>query len=56
VAALGGALKDDAGGLSVVSPIFQHPQFERLEAEGATRHRRKTRQAVKVIGKVARGK
>ncbi len=40
VAGLGGALKDasDEGGPTVQSPIFAHPQFEILEAEGMTAH------------------
>jgi len=40
VAALGGALKDagDDDGTTVKSPIFQHGQFELLEAEGLSRH------------------
>ena len=40
VAGLGGALKDavDEGGPTIQSPIFAHPQFERLEAEGMTAH------------------
>ncbi|HVS51669.1 MAG TPA: hypothetical protein VHD62_04885 [Opitutaceae bacterium] len=41
VAGLAGALKDAADGAarsSVQSPIFAHPQFERLEAEGVTQH------------------
>ena len=41
VAALAGALKDaseETGGPPVVSPIFEHPQFERLEAEGVAEH------------------
>ncbi|MGD1086101.1 MAG: hypothetical protein ABSA47_15305 [Verrucomicrobiota bacterium] len=54
VAAMSGALKDGAGGQSVESPIFQHPQFERLEAEGAQKQSRKMRQALEVIGKIAR--
>ena len=41
VAALAGAIKDasddDAPGTPVASPIFAHPHFERLEAEGAAR-------------------
>lgn len=40
-AALAGAAKDasDAqGGPPVLSPIFEHPRFERLEAEGAAKH------------------
>ena len=36
VAAAAGAMKD-IGGAGVESPIFAHPQFERLEAEGAAR-------------------
>ncbi len=39
VAALAGALKDETDAASsppVQAPIFAHPQFERLEAEGAT--------------------
>jgi hypothetical protein len=38
IAGLAGALKDaadDDGGPPVQSPIFAHPQFERLEAKGA---------------------
>jgi hypothetical protein len=38
VAGLAGALKDaadEAGGPAVQATIFEHPQFERLEAEGA---------------------
>ena len=41
VAALAGATKDAAdaaGGPPVQSPIFAHPHFERLEAEGAALH------------------
>ena len=41
VAGLAGALKDvsdDAGLAPVQSPIFAHPHFERLEAEGVARH------------------
>lgn len=40
VAALAGVMKDATdgdGGSPVQSPIFAHPQFERLEAEGAAR-------------------
>ncbi len=42
VAALAGATKDAAeadGGPPVRSPIFAHPRFEHLEAEGARKHR-----------------
>ena len=37
VAAAAGALKDAAGDDSIQSPIFAHPHFERLEAEGVAR-------------------
>ena len=37
VAALAGGLKDGADGAQVESPIFRHQEFERLEAEGATK-------------------
>jgi hypothetical protein len=40
VAAVAGALKDlhgDTDGPGIESPIFAHPQFERLEAQGASR-------------------
>ena len=40
VAAAAGALKDmaaDSPGPAVESPIFAHPQFEHLEAQGASR-------------------
>ncbi|MFT3829352.1 MAG: hypothetical protein QM691_06545 [Opitutaceae bacterium] len=40
-AALAGAMKDEAeahGGPPVQSPIFAHPHFEHLEAEGAAMH------------------
>jgi hypothetical protein len=40
VAALGGALKDQSpdNESRVTSPIFAHPDFERLEANGIARH------------------
>ena len=44
IAGLAGALKDagdEHGGPPVQSPIFAHPQFEHLEADGAARHGRK---------------
>ncbi len=46
VAAAAGALKDqceDEGPRAVVAPIFGHPHFERLEAEGAERKRTRGR-------------
>lgn len=49
VAAFAGALKDaieDVGGAPVQSPIFAHPQFERIEAEGIVRDGRHVREAV----------
>lgn len=51
VAALGGALKDaaDEGGPPVQSPIFQHGQFELLEAEGLGRYAPQIQRVVKVI-------
>ena len=54
VAAFGGALKDatdESGGAPVQSPIFAHPQFERLEAEGLARNADHIRQAVSVVRK-----
>ncbi len=53
VAAMGGALKDSGGDATVESPIFQHPQFERLEAEGERKHGRRMKQAVQIIRKIA---
>jgi hypothetical protein len=52
VAALAGAVKDatdDDGRAPVVSPIFAHPQFERLEAEGAARAEASIAKATKII-------
>ena len=43
IAGLAGALKDvgdEHGGPPVQSPIFAHPQFEHLEADGVARHGR----------------
>jgi hypothetical protein len=54
VAAMSGALKDAAEGLTVESPIFDHPNFERLEHEGQQRHGAKVRKAVKIVGKETR--
>lgn len=53
VAAMGGALKDAGGEGSVESPIFQHPQFERLEAEGGRRQGQRLKEAVKVVARLA---
>jgi hypothetical protein len=51
VAALGGALKDaaDEGGPAIEAPIFQHGQFELLEAQGLGRHPVKIQQAVEAV-------
>ena len=51
VAAFGGALKDaaDEGGPAVVSPIFQHPKFEQLEARGLTENSARISRAVSVV-------
>ena len=54
VAALAGAMKDAAdetGASPVRSPIFAHPQFERLEAEGATQHATKIAAALRELGR-----
>lgn len=53
VAAFGGALKDaaDEGGPSVESPIFQHGQFELLEAQGLDRHAAHIGKAVATVRK-----
>lgn len=51
VAGLGGALKDaaDEGGPKIQSPIFSHPQFEILEAEGMTAHGHAIEQTVNAL-------
>lgn len=57
VAALGGALKDiadETGGAPIASPIFSHPDFERLEAEGLSRNTAHITQAVKAVSERAR--
>ncbi len=54
VAALGGALKDaDESGKNVVSPIFNHPQFEQLEATGLACHGAKISKAVRLVKRLA---
>lgn len=57
VAAFAGALKDaaDEGGLSVESPIFQHGQFELLEAQGLDHYATQIGQAVSAVRKTAPG-
>lgn len=56
VAAFGGALKDaaDEGGPSVESPIFQHGQFELLEAQGLDHYAAQISQAVDAVRKSTR--
>ena len=52
VAAFAGAVKDasdDEGSAPVQSPIFAHPQFERLEAEGTARAGAKIAKAAKMV-------
>lgn len=54
VAAFAGAMKDagdEQDGRSVHSPIFAHPQFERIEAEGMAREGQKVRTAVTLARK-----
>jgi hypothetical protein len=54
VAAFAGALKDVTdgdGGPAVQSPIFAHPQFERLEAEGVNREGSSVAAAVELVRK-----
>ena len=54
IAAFCGALKDaDESGTNVVSPISNHPQFERLEAEGLANHSAKISQAVQLVKRLA---
>jgi hypothetical protein len=56
VAALAGAVKDATegeDGAPVQSPIFAHPQFERLEAEGAARTGASLAEATKIIRSLA---
>ncbi len=55
VAAFAGAMKDagdEEDGRNVQSPIFNHPQFERIEAEGMAREGQKVRAAVTVARKL----
>jgi hypothetical protein len=53
VAAFAGAMKDateeEPGGVPVQAPIFAHPQFERLEAEGIIREGKFVSQAVNLV-------
>jgi hypothetical protein len=57
VAAFAGAMKDATGDddrAPVQSPIFAHPQFERLEAEGAARAGASLAEATKIIARAAK--
>ncbi|MEY2880678.1 MAG: hypothetical protein RLZZ15_3058 [Verrucomicrobiota bacterium] len=52
IAGAAGALKDlaeEKGGPPVRAPIFAHPRFERLEAEGAIRHGEKIAAFTRVV-------
>lgn len=55
MAAFAGALKDagDEGGPAVESPIFQHTQFERLEAQGLAENPAKIPCAAKIVSTIA---
>ena len=57
VAAFAGALKDatdENGGAPLQAPILAHPHFERIEADGAARHRATIAQAVAIVGRHGR--
>ena len=57
VAAFAGALKDATdgnGSAPLQAPILAHPHFERIEAEGATRHAATVAQAVKIVRQLHR--
>jgi hypothetical protein len=55
MAAFAGALKDagDEGGPAVESPIFQHTQFELLEAQGLAENPAKIPRAAKIVSTIA---
>ena len=55
IASFAGALKDAAGdgAGSIKAPIFNHPQFEQLEAQGMATHGRKIAQAVTAVKRLA---
>ncbi len=57
IAAFGGALKDAAiaAGQTIDAPIFEHPQFEHLEAKGMAEHGGKVGQAVEVVKQLIAG-
>jgi hypothetical protein len=55
VAALAGALKDASGDDNadkIVAPIFAHPEFEHLEAEGLARNESAIKDAAKLIARL----
>jgi hypothetical protein len=57
VAALAGAVKDATDGARaspVQAPIFSHPQFERIEAEGQATHRAAVEAAVRIVSNLGR--
>ena len=56
IAAVGGALKDAAAsaGQAMEAPVFDHPQFEHLEARGLAAHGRKVGQVVEVVKQLVR--
>jgi hypothetical protein len=56
IAAFGGALKDAAAsvGQTVENPIFNHPQFEPLEAQSLAKHGGKVVRAVEVVKQLIR--
>jgi len=56
VAALGGALREAAAadGQKVDAPIFDHPQFEHLEARGMARHAKEIGRAVEAVKQLLR--
>ena len=54
VASAAGALKDAFGDGEVQSPIFAHPQFERLEAEGVAERPDVADAARRIAGKLPR--
>jgi hypothetical protein len=47
---------DTDGGAPVQSPIFAHPQFERIEAEGAAVNAARLRKAARVVRSTLRSK
>jgi hypothetical protein len=58
MAGLAGAMKDasdDDRGPRIASPIFAHPNFEHLEADGAARHSHKIAEAARIVSAINRG-